>query len=175
VESAVRKRNLGERRISIRYTSRIVPKKKFFLILVVLCSLCSAEETSFRHVKLADAKAKEINAVLTFSDAHNAVEVHPAKGNDVSIPYGAIDRFSYEFSKRHRINEATIITAPIGVGAVAMLTRSRSHWLEIDYQHENVMKACVIRMDKKNYIRILDAIKVHTGKDPEILGNANKR
>jgi hypothetical protein len=29
-------------------------------------------------------------------------------------------------------------------------------------------------MEKRDYIRILDAVKAHTGKDPEILGNANK-
>jgi hypothetical protein len=146
-----------------------------FLVVAVFCAHSAAEETSFRHVKVPDAKAREINAVLTFSDMHQAVEVHPAKGDNVSIPYAVIDKFSYEFSKHHRINETTIITAPIGVGAVAMPTKSRSHWLEIDYQHEDVMKTYVIRMDKKNYIHILDAIKAHTGKDPEILGNANKR
>ncbi|HTS09183.1 MAG TPA: hypothetical protein VMP68_26695 [Candidatus Eisenbacteria bacterium] len=146
-----------------------------FLIAALFCTLGAAEETSFRHIKVPDAKGKQIDAVLTFSDHRQAINVQPAKGDNVSIPYSVVDKFSYEFSKHHRINEATIITAPIGVGAVAMLTKSRSHWLEIDYQNENVMKAYVIRMDKKNYIHILDAIKAHTGKDTEILGNANKR
>jgi len=143
-------------------------------LLAAFCILCSAEETSFQHVKVPDVKGKQVNAVLTFSDDHQAVEVHPAKGDSVAIPYATIDKFSYEFSKQHRINEKTIVTAPIG-GAVAMLTKSREHWLEIDYRNEDLMKAYVIRMDKKNYIHILDAIKAHTGKDPEILGNANKK
>jgi len=103
------------------------------------------------------------------------VEIQPEKGDRVSIPYAAIEKFSYEFSKRHRVNEKTIATAPIGIGAVVMLTKSRTHWLEIDYRHEEITKAYVVRMDKKNYIRILDAIKAHTGKDPDILGNASKR
>lgn len=137
--------------------------------------LCTAEETSFRHVKVADAKGRENKAVLTFSDNDKAVEVQPAKGNAVSIPYASIEKFSYEFTKRHRVNEGTVLTAPIGIGAVAMLAKSRSHWLEIDYQDQDLPKAYVLRMDKKNYIRILDAIKAHTGKDTEILGNANKR
>ena len=145
------------------------------LLLAAFCSLCSAEETSFRNVNVPDSKGKQINATLIFSDDHHAVEVHPAKGDSVTIPYAVIDKFSYEFSEHHRVNEKSILTAPIGVGAVVMLTKGRTHWLEIDYQHDDVMKAYVIRMDKKNYIRILDAIKAHTGKDPEILGNANKR
>ena len=122
-----------------------------------------------------DAKGRENKAVLIFSDNDKAVEVRPAKGDAVSIPYAAIDKFSYEFTKHHRVNEGTVLTAPIGVGAVAMLTKSRSHWLEIDYQDQDLPKSYVLRMDKKNYIHILDAIKAHTGKDTEILGNANKR
>jgi hypothetical protein len=30
-------------------------------------------------------------------------------------------------------------------------------------------------MDKHDYIRILEALKAHTGIDADILGNANKR
>ena len=148
---------------------------KVLFFLSIACSLCLPEETSFHQIKVVDAKGKENKAVLTFSDNNNAVEVRPAKGNSVSIPYAAIEKFSYEYTKRHRVNEGTVLTAPIGIGAVAMLTKSRSHWLEIDYQDEDLPKAFVLRMDKKNYIHILDAIKAHTGKDTEILGNANKR
>lgn len=144
-------------------------------MLSIAAVLCTAEETSFQHIKVVDAKGRENKAVLIFSDNDKAVEVRPAKGDAVSIPYAAIDKFSYEFTKHHRVNEGTVLTAPIGVGAVAMLTKSRSHWLEIDYQDQDLPKSYVLRMDKKNYIRILDAIKAHTGKDTEILGNANKR
>lgn len=141
------------------------------------CGLCLAEETSFHHIKVMDPKGRQIHAVLTFSDNDKAVEVQPAKGTAVSIPYATIEKFSYEFTKHHRVNEGTVFTAPIGIGAVTMLTKSRSHWLEIDYQDQDqdLPKAYVLRMDKKNYIRVLDAIKAHTGKDTEILGNANKR
>ncbi len=140
-----------------------------------MSSLCFSEETSFQHINVPDAKGRQVHAVLTFSDRNMAVEVHPDKGNAVTIPYSAIEKFSYEFTKKHRVNEGTVFSAPIGIGAVAMLTKSRSHWLEIDYQDQDFPKAYVVRMDKKNYIRILDAIKAHTGKDAEVLGNANKR
>lgn len=148
---------------------------RFLFVLCLTASLCCAEETSFRHVKVPDAKGRQINAVLTFSDNRQMVDIQPEKGDAVGIPYASVEKFSYEFSKRHRINEKTIATAPIGVGAVVMLTKSRTHWLEIDYHHDEVTRAFVVRMDKKNYIHILDAIKAHTGKDPEILGNVDKR
>ena len=140
-----------------------------------MSSLCFSEETSFQHINVPDAKGRQVHAVLTFSDRNMAVEVHPDKGNAVTIPYSSIEKFSYEFTKKHRVNEGTVFSAPIGIGAVAMLTKSRSHWLEIDYQDQDLPRAYVVRMDKKNYIRILDAIKAHTGKDAEVLGNANKR
>ena len=141
----------------------------------LLSTFCLAEETSFRHIKVPDAKGRQIHAVLTFSDQNRALEVRPDKGSDVNIPYSSIEKFSYEFTKSHRVNESTVLSAPISIGAVAMLTRSRSHWLEIDYQDQDLPKAYVLRMDKKNYIRILDAIKTHTGKETEVLGNARKR
>jgi hypothetical protein len=65
--------------------------------------------------------------------------------------------------------------APVGAGAVLMLTKSVSHWLAIDYHDQDLPKVFVLRMDKHNYLRILDALKAHTGKDAEILGNADKR
>jgi hypothetical protein len=122
-----------------------------------------------------DAKGKQTNAVLTFSDDHSAVEIYPAKAPAVNIPYCKIDKCSYEFTKKHRISEGTILMAPVGAGAVLMLTKSMSHWLEIDYHDQDLPRVLVLRMDKHNYLRILDALKAHTGKDAEILGNADKR
>ena len=124
---------------------------------------------------MPDAKGGQVKAVLTFSDNDKAVEVRPAKGAAVSIPYAEIDKFSYEFTRKHRINDASIVTAPIGVGAVMMLTRSKDHWLQIDYREQDVPKTYVVRMDKHEYLHILDAVKSHTGKDTEVLGNADKR
>ena len=113
---------------------------------------------------MPDAKGNQTKAVLTFSDSRKAVEVSSVKRDlATAIPYDRIDKFSYEYTKKHHL-------APSG-----LLTRSKSHWLEIDYHEEDVTKTLVLRMEKRDYIRILDAVKVHTGKDTEILGNANKR
>jgi len=137
-------------------------KKIAFTLLAVLAaaSLGLGEETSFRTVRMPDAKGKPRKAVLTFSDNDKAVEVRPAKGGDsVSIPYGQIDKFAYEYS-----TERTIV-----------LTDAKNHWLEIDYHDQDARKVLVLRMEKKDYLRILDAVKAHTGLDVEILGNADKR
>lgn len=158
-----------------------MPKIILVVLLCILpCVLASGEETVFRHINVPDTKGNLRKAVLTFSDTRKAVEVHVEKQRKhqettVSIPYAQIDKFTYEFTKQHRINDETIATAPIGLGAALMLTKSKNHWLEIDYHEKEIPKSYVVRMDKKNYIHILDAVKAHTDKDPEILGNANKR
>jgi hypothetical protein len=159
-----------------RYTFNTV--KRIILLLLVTLSviiLSFAEDASFSRIDVPDSKGRQIKAVLTFSDAHQAVEVEPVKGPTVSIPYAEIYKFAYEYTKRHRVNEESIFSAAIGVGAVVMLTKSKSHWLEIDYREGDVPKSFVLRMDKRDYIHILDAVKDHTGKDAEVLGNADKR
>jgi hypothetical protein len=145
------------------------------LVISLFVTLGLAEETSFSRVAAPDSKGRLTKAVLTLSDDHKAVEVQPAKGTTVSIPYAEIYKFSYEYTKKHRVNEESIFTAAIGLGAIVMLTKSKSHWLEIDYREGDIPKSFVLRMDKHEYIRILDAVKAHTGKDAEILGNADKR
>jgi hypothetical protein len=145
------------------------------VVVVCLAALGFSEETSFSRVAAPDAKGRQVKAVLTFSDDHKAVEIQPLKGSAVSIPYDEIYKFSYEYTKKHRVNEESIFSAAVGVGAIVMLTKSKSHWLEIDYREGDVPKSFVLRMDKHEYLQILDAVKAHTGKDPEVLGNANKR
>jgi hypothetical protein len=151
-------------------------RKTVFALVVFLiaANLASAEEDSFSRVKVPDAKGNQAKAVLTFSDQHKALEVHPAKRGAVSIPYGAIDSCSYEITRKHRVSADSIITAPIGIGLVVMMTRTTSHWLEIHY-HEGIPKVFVLRMDKREYLRILDAFKAHTGIDVAVLGNVYQR
>jgi hypothetical protein len=145
------------------------------VVLVTLSTFSLAEQTSFHRVKVPDSKGRATKAALTFRDDNQSVEIQPAKGSLLSIPYREINKFSYEYTRKHRISQSTLATAPIGVGAFAMLTRSRIHWLEIDYREHDVPKLYVLRMDKHEYLRILEAVKAHTGKDAEVLGNADKR
>ena len=146
------------------------------IVILNFLSVASAADETFSRIKVPDAKGKAINGTLTFSDHNRAVEIRPSKGNAVVIPYSQIYKFSYEYTKAHRIGKGTLATAPLGIGALTMLTKGRSHWLEIDYDNDqNLRKVYVVRMDKHDYLHILEAIKAHTGKDAEILGNANKR
>jgi hypothetical protein len=123
------------------------------LVIFVVASLGFAEETSFHRVQMPNLKGKRIKAVLTFSDNDKAVEVHPAKGSAVTVPFSQIDKASYEFTE---------------------VLSSKTHWLQIDYHEQESHKVLVLLMDKHEYIHILDALKAHTGIDAEVLGNADK-
>ena len=136
--------------------------KRIASILLLICLVATlgfADETSFRRVKVPNQKGKHIKAVLTFSDNDKAVEVQPVKGKSITIPYAQIDRCSYEYTEEVSLT----------------LTEAKAHWLEIHYRDQDTPKVFVVLMDKHNYLRILDALKAHTGIDAEILGNAKKR
>ena len=124
---------------------------------MLLCALhySSASDVSFNRIKVPTPSGKRVKSVLTFSDSDHAIEVQPVKGKlaPVKIPYSEISKFSYEFT----------------------MQTAKTHWLEIHYTHEQIPKTLVLHMDRHNYLRILDAIKTHTGQDAEVLGNAVKR
>jgi hypothetical protein len=143
------------------------------LIAFVVSNVTRAEETAFSRVKVADAKGKQADARLIFSDNNKNVVVRVADRDFVTVPYDQIDKFSYEYTKKHRITQgAVVMVASLGAGAIVMLTKSKSHWLYIDYHEQNVPKSLVLRMDKNEYQKIFEAIKTHTGKEVEFLGDA---
>jgi hydrogenase maturation factor len=93
----------------------------------------------------------------------------------VTIPCGQIDRFSYEYTKKHRVTEGAIVmVASLGAGAIVMLTKSKSHWLYIDFHEQSSAKSLVLRMDKNEYKKIFEAIQTHTGKEVQFVGEAEK-
>ena len=143
------------------------------LMFLAVANLSIAEETAFSGVKLADAKGKQADARLIFSDSDKNLVVRVADRNFVTIPYNQLDKFSYEYTKKHRITQGAIVmVASLGAGAIVMLTKSKSHWLYIDFHEQSAPKSVVLRMDKSEYQKIFDAVKTHTGKQVEFLGDA---
>src|SRR4029077_1182731 len=94
------------------------------LIAFVVSNVTMAEETAFNRVKFADAKGKQADAMLIFSDNHKNVVVRVADRDFVTVPYDQIDKFSYEYTKKHRITQgAVVMVASLGAGAIVMLTK----------------------------------------------------
>jgi hypothetical protein len=143
------------------------------LTTFALINLSLADETLFEDVKLADARGKQADATLLFSDNNKNLVVRVADRDVVTVPYDQLDKFSYEYTKKHRVTQGAIVMiASIGAGAIVMLTKSKTHWLYIDYHEQDAPKTVVLRMDKKDYNRIFDAVKTHTRKEVEMLGDA---
>ena len=146
------------------------------LMAVVTANLTAAEETAFNGVKLTDTKGRQAEARLTFSDSAKNLVVRVADRDFVTVPYDQLDKFSYEYTKKHRITQgAVVMVASLGAGAIVMLTKSKSHWLYIDFHEQNVPKNIVLRMDKHEYQKIFEAVKTHTGKEVEFLGDAKEK
>jgi hypothetical protein len=152
--------------------------KRILSAVIVTFSLLSfsfAEQTAFRGVKVADAKGKQADASLIFSDNNKSMIVRVADRDFVTIPYDQLDKVSYEYTKKHRITEgALVMVASLGAGAVVMMTKSKSHWLYIDYHEQNVPKTLVLRMDKHEYKNIIAAVDTDTGKQVQFLGDTGK-
>jgi hypothetical protein len=147
-------------------------KKVLSLLAVglVLSGVTFGEDAVFSKVKVADPTGKQVDARLVFSDADKNLAVRVAERDFVTVPYNQVDKISYEYTKKHRIMQgAVVMVASLGAGAIVMLTKSKSHWLYIDFHQENAAKSVVLRIDKNEYQNILDAVKSHTGKDVEML------
>jgi hypothetical protein len=145
------------------------------IFLLTLNTLGLAEETSFNTCKLADAKGKQADARLILNDTDKNLVIQVSDRDLVTIPYENVDKFSYEFTKKHRVTQGAIVMiASFGAGAIVMLTKSKSHWLYIDYQEQNAPKSLVLRLDKKDFQKIIASIKAHTGKDVQMLGEDGK-
>jgi hypothetical protein len=138
-----------------------------FLTALAVANLSLAEETTFK-VKLADAKGKQADANMILSDNNKNIVVRVADQDAVTIPYDQLDKFSYEFTKKHRITQGAIVmVASLGAGAIVMLTKSKSHWLYINFHEQNAPKSVVLRLDKNDYKNICASLKTHTGKEVE--------
>jgi hypothetical protein len=129
------------------------------------------QEISF-PVKLADVKGSQADAKLTFDDGGKRIVIRVSSSAVATIPYEQVDKVSYEYTKKHRITQGAIVmVASLGAGAIVMLTKSKSHWLYLDFHEEGAPKTLVLRMDKGQYKAIIHAVRTHTGKDVEMTGN----
>ena len=134
------------------------------------------EDTTFHGVKIADAKGKQPDALLIFSDSNKKLVVRVADQDIVAVPYDQLDKVSYEYTKKHRVTQGAIVmVASLGAGAIVMLTKSKSHWLYVDFHEQAAPKSVVLRMDKNQYKSIIDAVKTHTGKEVALLKEGEKK
>lgn len=144
------------------------------VIAVLLAStLAAADTVAFRKSKIVDGRQREAAADLIFNRDAKAMIVRVASSDIATIPYASMDKLSYEFSKKHRVKQGAIVMiASLGAGAVVMLTKSKSHWLYVDYKEKGAPKNIVVKLDKKEYKDALATAQKETGKSVENLADA---
>jgi len=146
------------------------------LMLVMFMNCAVADDVTFSKVKVTDPKGNQTDARLIFRDDAKTLLIKVADRDFVVIPYEALDKFSYDYTKKHRITEGAIVmVASIGIGGIVMLTKKKSHWLYINFHDQSAAKSIVLRMDKSDYKQIIDAVKAHTGRDVEFLDPKKKK
>ena len=148
-------------------------KKVLPVLAAVILSTTAAmaEETVFRDIQFPSSKGKLANASLTFSDETKAITVRVADGREITIPYDQIEKFSYEYTKKHRLKQgAAVALLSPGTGIIIAFTKSKSHWLDIDYREQNAPSVLILRLDKRDYQKVCDAARMHTGKEVAMLG-----
>jgi len=158
-------------------TARFINSVKNITMALALLSAAAgtsmAGDQTYQKTRLPDAKGNQAHADVVFSDTNKAVEVTVAGHVLSQIPYSSIDAFSYDYARHHRITQgAVVMVASVGVGAVVMLTQSKSHFLTIQYHDGSAAKELVLRMDKSEYAGILKTIQAQTGRQVEFADRA---
>lgn len=152
-------------------------RRHAWLLSVMLFSVAAAaEETIFRDVQFPSAKGELANATLRFSDDDKMVEVRVSDGRVLTVQYSQVDTMSYEYTKKHRLKQAVALgmLSP-ATGVIIAFTKSKNHWLEIDFYDQDKPRALVLKLDKRNYQKVCDAAKAHTGKDVAMIGKTDAK
>ncbi|MEP7337596.1 MAG: hypothetical protein ABI977_07605 [Acidobacteriota bacterium] len=140
----------------------------FAIALLLIAATVVGQAQTFSKTKMIDAKGKEVPVSLEFDKTGLAVKALKAPVADV--PYDSINKLSYEMASRHRVKEgAVVMIASLGVGAVVMMTKSKNHWLYVDYKDaDGKPKDITLKLDKSEYEKVLKTAKEMSGKDVEI-------
>lgn len=148
-----------------------MPNAKTGLALLLLVSGFISAET-FPKSKLVNA-GREVPVKLTLDKDSGTMTLSNASMATISIPYARVEKLSYEQAARHRVKEGAIVMlASFGAGGVVMLTKSKSHWLHVDYKDsDGNIKNLVLKLDKRECKPVLSVLHEQTGKEVQTLAS----
>ena len=143
-------------------------RKCFAIVFLLIAGAGVGQAQTFRKTKMIDAKGKEVPVTLEFTETGMAVKTLSVTVAD--IPYNSIDKLSYEVASRHRVKEGAIVMiASLGAGGIVMLTKSKNHWLYVDYKDADAKpEDLTLKLDKREYEKALKTAKERSGKEVEI-------
>jgi hypothetical protein len=130
--------------------------KKTILSLTLILALGLAgltQDVTFSKTKYSSVKQpKEADVNLSITDSKILIKGKKVSKKvpliDMEIPFSSIDAMSYELASRHRVQEGTaLMAASLGTGAILMTTKTKSHWLAIEYQQGDAKQSTVLQLD----------------------------
>ena len=141
----------------------------FAIAILLIAATGVGQAQTFSKTKMVDAKGKEVPVTLEF--AKTGLAVKALKTSIAEVPYASITKLAYEKASRHRVKEgAVVMIASLGVGEIVMLTKSKNHWLYVDYKDaDGKPKDLTLKLDKGEYESVLKTAKELSGKDVEVI------
>lgn len=138
----------------------------FFLLAVTLAPTSRGDDVTFNKTRYSSVKQpKESEVGLTITESKVLIRGKKKNGVTTEIPFSSIDSITYELSARHRVQEgAGVMLLSPATGAVLMLTKTKSHWLAIQYHDGDQKQEMVLRLDKSEYEKVLSTLEARTGK-----------
>ena len=169
----VRRIRIYDRMVSDVDTLETTAMRKTILSLTLIFALLPlgmADDANFNKSKFSSVRQpKEIDVHLSITDSKILVKAKKGTAIDLEIPYSSIDSISYELAQRHRVAEgASVMVLSLGAGAVLMATKTKSHWLAIEYHEANGKQEAVLQLDKSEYKDVIAALEARTGKKVEM-------
>ena len=133
------------------------------LVLAISASIAFAEDAIFAKTKitvLEGEDTKEHDARVVFSEDRRLV-VEDRKGKDrpwtLDIAFDQIQEITYERSTHPRAKTAIFISI------LALLSKSKKHWLTVTYDNSGQTDFVILRLDKSEYQRMVAVAETRTG------------
>ena len=114
-----------------------------------------------KHVVQDGEKDKEIEIALVLTDGSIVLKHRKREEVFATIPYDTIQDMTYERSSHARIKTALLLSP------WALFSKGKKHWLTVAYKAGDVSDFVLLKLDKKEYKRILAATEARTGQPIE--------
>jgi hypothetical protein len=147
-------------------TRRCLHMVMLCLVLGACVATSQAQDVSFKKTRYSSVKQpKESEVALTITDSRIVIKGKKENGISSEIAFSSIDAMSYELAARHRVGEgaSVMMLSPL-TGAILMATKTKSHWLDIEYHEGDAKQEMVLRLDKSEYEKVLATLEARTGK-----------
>ena len=114
-----------------------------------------------KHVIQDGEKDKEIEIALVLTGGAILLKHRKQEQVFATIPFDTIQDITYERSSHARIKTALLLSP------WALFSKGKKHWLTVTYKVGDVSDFILLKLDKKEYKRILAATEARTGQTIE--------